>query len=222
MRLEVNVFTAFIPWFGNQCCAQPLNKQELRDILSESATAECEINKLFSAITGTCSSTAFNLLPTSVGCDTQDDQLGASFKNMFRSQPASSKGDKNLVLIWTCAREYEHDLGNKKKSQLIYIEKTVNTIAQRWSPSGCGDLAKDFGTVNAQCTLSDMAKSHNNLAFYRRVLNECGDISVWWATVDSLNRLADKKYTDARCWETRLLCAYLKIYDCLPLKNRRA
>jgi hypothetical protein len=129
-----------------------------------------------------------------------------------------------VVIIWALARPYVHSDGNREPSTIIYIEKTINSIAWRWPRRYLRYLTTDDGNGGPSSlpdTLRQRAWLDWNWSFYSEAIRRHGPLVIWWATVRRLNEASGLSLRGPREWERRLNEGYRASYGCLPLKNRR-
>jgi hypothetical protein len=131
----------------------------------------------------------------------------------------------DIVFIWSLDHAYIHDDGTCEPSSVVYIEKTKNSIRDRWF-RWIWCLVQDW-TVKTSIrppTRRELAKLDRNFTFYKDVIGQFGPLRIWWADVSKLNQCrvpTTAELKTARAWENRLLRLYVARYRCLPLKNRQ-
>jgi hypothetical protein len=165
----------------------------------------------------------FQCLPEQVkqADSTSSKSLQDGFKRVLRCENA--KQAQCVVFIWVLDQPYSHR--NGLLSKVVYVEKTEHTIFRRWPPKDIEKLVKgaDAEELPALTDLRRLARqcgSENGL-FYRTIIARYGPMSVWWATVENLNKYSNHTLACPRDWERLLLTSYRKRYSCLPLKNFR-
>jgi hypothetical protein len=168
-------------------------------------------------------SMCFEVLPVEVSPSHADGQekLFEGFRSQFRCLQARSR--RGVVFLWTVDRPYRHDSGKALTSKISYIEKTDQTISQRWAKKHIVSLTtdQDEGEVKGDSnSLRTHAAANKNWTFYSRLIREHGPLQIWWAGSEHLNSVSSEKLRP-REWERRLLALYWNYHGCWPLKNRK-
>jgi hypothetical protein len=166
----------------------------------------------------------FRPMKTQVERREADDtkSLRAGFESVLRSDEAKQR--RRVVFIWTLAASYRHSDGERKRSRIVYVEKTMGSIFSRWPPRYIELLVRgaDAEELPALGELRRLANRPGNGLFYRTIIAALGPLQVWWADVERLNEASKQTLSDPRKWEHLILKRYCKHHGCLPLKNRRA
>ena len=93
-------------------------------------------------------------------------------------------------------RPYRHDSGRALTSKISYIEKTDQTISQRWKKNHIVSLItdQDEGEVKGESnSLRSHAAANKNWTFYSRLIREHGPLQIWWAGSEHLNYVSSEK-----------------------------
>ena len=130
----------------------------------------------------------------------------------------------NAVFLWVLEKPYQHQDGKHELSTVIRIEKTVNSIQQRWNRY-IENLVTDYGNninINHDNYLRSLADNDQNLSFFREIISKYGPLKIWWASLEDLNQSSTKNsFDNPQQWEKLICQTYVKHHRCYPLKDRK-
>jgi len=165
----------------------------------------------------------FQCLPRQIDCKDADSEklLEDGFKRLFHCEEAER--EKKVVLIWVLEKPYTYQ--NGKKSTVVRIDQTENTIKKRWASSKL--LAEDHKErcdEEAKCdfnNLEKLAKNDCNWSLFQKILCDFGPLRIWYSNVEELNNATvSEKFEKPQEWEKEICNKYKKYYDCTPLKDK--